>query len=148
MTYSLVLALEKAPEAKQKKVLKEIEDYISEKKGKVKESKSLGEKKINPSQDKGASAYFYVFEIDLGGEVVEKLKKEVSGKNLVTSHLLQRVDIERRKRAEIKEKKERAKKKVAKKKEVVKADKILDSIEEEKEKIKDLDSELDKILNE
>lgn len=140
MTYSLVLTIEKSQE---KEVLKEIKDYISDKNGKILKEDPLGEKSLK----RGENASFFRLEIEFPEKETEKLKKHLSGKKTVISHLLTKIDLKKRERAEIKKKKS-IKTKKRKKEEAPKADKILSSIEEEKERIKDLDSELDKILNE
>ena len=126
MNYILTLILEK----NEQKTLKEIKGYLEEKEGRLIEQKTKGDS-------------IYSLEIELPPQEVEKLKRKVQGEKEVVTYLLE-------KKKEIKQiKKEKIKiRKMPIKPKESETKKVITSMREEEKKIKDLDSTLDKILNE
>lgn len=128
MNYILTLILEK--KGSEEKTLKKIKKYLEEKEGRLLEQKTKGNS-------------VYSLEIELYPQEVEKLKRKVQGEKEVVTYLLEK----KKEAKKIKEKKIKTRKAPVRPKEN-KAKKVITSMREEEKKIKDLDSTLDKILNE
>lgn len=127
MNYILTLILEKdGPE----KTLGEIKKYLEEKEGRLLEQKTKGDS-------------IYSLEVELHPQEIAKLKRKVQGEKEVVTYLLEK----KKEAKKIKEKKIKTRKASTKSKES-KTKKVITSMQEEEKKIKDLDSTLDKILNE
>ena len=127
MNYILTLILEKNG---QEKTLKEIKSHLKEKEGRLIEQKTKGNS-------------IYSLEVELPPQEVEKLKRKIQGEKEVMTYLLEK----KKEIKKIKEKKIQIKKMPTKPQEN-KTKKVITSMREEEKKIKDLDSTLDKILNE
>lgn len=127
MSYILTLILEKNG---QEKTLEEIKSYLEEKEGRSIEQKTKGN-------------CIYSLEVEIQPQEVEKLKRKVQGEKEVITYLLEK----KKEIRKIKEKKIKIRKTPVRPKEN-KAKKVITSMQEEEKKIKDLDSTLDKILNE
>ncbi|MBU2595391.1 hypothetical protein KJ713_00990 [Patescibacteria group bacterium] len=129
MNYILTLILEKN---EQEKTISEIKKYLEEKKGRLIDQKTKGDSIL-------------ALEVEIDPQEVEKLKRKIRGEKKVISYLLEKkVEIKK-----IKEKVKKTKKPIKKSApKINKTKKVLASMQEEEKKIKDLDSTLDKILNE
>lgn len=140
MSYSIILVLKKQPENKEG--ILEIKKYIEEKEGKILSLDESRDANLKPNK-KSPQATIVKLQIDIKSEEIEKVKRKINHEKGVISCLVEKLKI-------IKKDKEKPEKKVLQKKkeESDKAEKVLDSMQEEEKKIKDLDSTLDKILNE
>lgn len=127
MDYILTLILEKNG---QEKTLKEIKNYLEEKEGRLIEQKTKGDS-------------IYSLEAEIQPQEVEKLKRKVQRQKEVVTYLLEK----KKEIKKIKEEKIKTREAPTKSKES-KTKKVITSMQEEEKKIKDLDSTLDKILNE
>ena len=126
MNYILTLILEKNGQ----KTLEKIKKYLAEKEGLLLEQKTKGDS-------------IFSLEIELHPQEVAKLKHKVQGEKEVITYLMEK----KKEIKKTKEKKIKTKRTVAKSRES-KTKKVITSMREEEKKIKDLDSTLDKILNE
>ena len=130
MNYILTLILEK--EAPEEKIIAKIKKYLAGKEDELIEQKTK-------------SSSILILEIKIDPQEVEKLKKKIKKIKGIRAILLQ-------KKGKIKKIKEKTKKTKKKPKKTIaktnKTKKVLASMQEEEKKIKDLDSTLDKILNE
>lgn len=140
MLYSLTLITKKTDA----EALAEVKKYIAEKKGKIVSSEEKNNLRFNPART-AQSAGAVKIDFEISPDEVEKVKKKINHEKEVISYLLEKVRI-------LKFKKEKAKpeKKVTptKKEKAGQTRKVIASMQEEEKKIKDLDSTLDKILNE
>lgn len=149
MIYQTTLVLEKDSSKEGEGAIQEIAEYVQEKKGKILDSKLLGERQIALDKKRNAEASIYRIMLELLPEEVSKVKKKIGQEKTVISFILEKRRIIKPKAKEEKKEKEKEKPrpKKAKQKES-QATKVLDSMQEEEEKIKDLDSTLDELLNE
>ena len=149
MLYSITLIQKKQSEKNE--ALPEIKKYIEEKEGKVLVINELGNANLKPRKKTVASTIIKL-EIEVSPDLVEKIKNKIDHEKEIVSYILEKTKIEKRAKSE---KEVKAKKSVkeqssprVKKEDANKAKKVLASMQEEEKKIKDLDSTLDKILNE
>ncbi|MCX6811213.1 MAG: 30S ribosomal protein S6 [Candidatus Berkelbacteria bacterium] len=147
MLYSILLILKKQTDSQ---ALPEIKKYIEEKKGKILSINEQGDARLNPRK-KVSESNIVKLEIEINPKEVEKIKKKINHEKEIVSYILEKKKIVKKVKKEIKERKKPRKAGSGsgkKKRETGKAEKVLDSMQEEEKKIKDLDSTLDKILNE
>lgn len=144
MLYKVLLVLKQGPS--EGTALSEIKKYIEEKKGKILKTDELG--RANLTSRRGIKdAQVFKMEVEIDPAEVAKVKKKISREEEVATFLLEKIRVMKFKEEKIGAKRElKAKKTAVKKKSQAK--KVLTSMQEEEKKIKDLDSTLDKILNE
>jgi len=127
MNYILTLILEK--EAPEEKIIAKIKKYLAGKEDELIEQKTK-------------SSSILILEIKIDPQEVEKLKRKIREIKEVQAILLE-------KKEKIKEARKKTKRRIKKTAaKTNKTKKVLASMQEEEKKIKDLDSTLDKILNE
>jgi len=131
MNYILTLITKKS-EA-EPKAIGEIKDFLKEKKGQLVETNKLNDLPLGS---------VFKLEVSVDPQEVGKLKKKIKGEEVISFLLEKKREIKKIKKEskKIKEIKPKAKPNKTKK--------VLASMREEEKKIKDLDSTLDKILNE
>jgi ribosomal protein S6 len=147
MPYSILLILKKQTDSE---ALPEIKKYIEKKEGKILSINEQGDAKLNPIK-KVAESSIVKLEIEIRPAEIEKIKDKINHEKEVVSYILEKKKIFKKVKKETEKRKKSAKGGSAsggKKEETDKAGKVLDSMQEEEKKIKDLDSTLDKILNE
>lgn len=144
MIYTITLIIKKeAGEA-----LLEIKKYIVEKKGKILTLNEMGSASLKSSK-KAYPSSIYQLEIEITTEAADKIKKKIEHEKEVVSYLLEKKKIIKKVTPEkIKQQKTQPEKPGASVKKPDQSKKVLASMQEEEKKIKDLDSTLDKILNE
>lgn len=140
MLYSLTLITKK----EDTEALTEIKKYIEEKKGKIVSSQEKNNLRFNHART-AQSAGAIKIDFEISSDEVEKVKKKINHEKEIISYLLEKVRILKFKKGKAKPKKKVA---PAKKEKVSQTQKVVASMQEEEKKIKDLDSTLDKILNE
>jgi len=154
MAYSITLIIKK--ETGESEAIAEIKKYIAEKEGKILSINELGKANLIANK-KAPQSYIYKIETDISPENVEKVKKKISHEKEIVSYIFEKIRIFKQKKETVKKIKpgKAVRKKSAKgrsasggKKEANKTKKVIASMQEEEKKIKDLDSTLDKILNE
>lgn len=136
-----------------KESVKEIEEYIKEKKGKILDSKFIGKRQVTREKKQNLEASIHRLTLELMPEEISKIKKKIGQEKEVISFILEKGQIIKPK---IKEEKQAKSRSVSGRKETTQkakrkesqASKVLNSMQEEEEKIKDLDSTLDELLNE
>lgn len=154
MPYSILLILKKQADSE---ALPEIKKYIEKKEGKILAIIEQGNAKLNPTKE-AAESSIVKLEIEIRPTEIEKIKDKINHEKEVVSYILEKKKIFKKIHKETKEKKKPRRTGSApaspaggsdrKKEEADKAGKVLNSMQEEEKKIKDLDSTLDKILNE
>ena len=154
MPYSILLILKKQTDSE---ALPEIKKYIEKKEGKILSINEQGDAKLNPIK-KVAESSIVKLEIEIRPAEIEKIKDKINHEKEIVSYILEKKKIFKKVKKETKERKKPRRAGSApgssaggldgKKEETNKAGKVLDSMQEEEKKIKDLDSTLDKILNE
>jgi len=147
MIYQTTLVLEKDSSKNNKISINEIEKYVREKKGEIIDSKFVGEKQITLDKKRNAEASIYQIILELLPEEVSKIKKRIGQEKKVISFILEKGQITKPEKEDERKDKKKIKTKKTSKKES-QANQVLDSMQEEEEKIKDLDSTLDELLNE
>jgi ribosomal protein S6 len=146
MQYLITLVLTSSAKSKDEETIEEITNYILEKEGKVIDSKTIGQRSIALGKKGTGEAEIHRFEIELIESEISKLKRKIRLSSDVISFILEKKKIFKVKPVE--EIKTKSTKKAPNKRKEDQAGKVLDSIVEEEKKIKDLDSTLDKLLNE
>lgn len=141
MNYILTSILEKNG---QEKTISEIKKYLEEKKGRLIDQEQIANVSLS-SNKKTKDGLIFKLEIEIHPQEVEKLKRKIRGEKKVISYLLEKKAEIKKIKEEVKKTKKPIKKSAPK---INKTKKVLASMQEEEKKIKDLDSTLDKILNE
>ena len=93
--YEMMFIVKTSTEEKgAEKVAKDLEKVITSMKGKVTDSKNLGNKKLAYPIKKEVTGFYYVFNFDANAEIVKELDRKARIDENVLRHLIIRLDEE------------------------------------------------------